>query len=186
MASRKGGPTMDIKAKKGVSYKADTRGKKINHSYFACLFNTNYKPKTKQEIEMMGQAYPEVLEQVLNEHPEVFKRAITVVDRIVTHRDRKKTFETHTIGDAEYDENIRHIRSRFKAELGNDMGKGGRLHLHASFFIVHTTKIQLNLEPIVTLFNQALERRGLPTIKYYHVKSEKPSTDLYMTKYNYA
>lgn len=178
------GPTFDIKGKKGASYKTD--GKHINHSYFGCLMNTNYKPKSMEEVELYGDEYPDILQQVLDKNDNLFRRAITVVDDITTLDDGRKTFATHTISEDEYNDNIKHIRSRFKVEIGNDYGKGGRLHMHASFFIVHTTKIQMNLKPIVEAYNQELSAKGYPTIKYYHVKSDKPSTDLYMTKYNYA
>lgn len=185
MADQKKGPTFDIKPKKGISYKAAS-DKHINHSYFACLMNTNSKPKSVEQIEAYGEQYPEIFQEVLNKNDTLFKRSITIVDNIVTNPDGSKTFTTHTCTQEEYDENIKHIRSRFKVEIGNDYGKGGRLHLHVSFFIVHTTKIQLNLKPIVEAYNQELTAQGLPTIKYYHVKSEKPSTDLYMTKYNFV
>jgi hypothetical protein len=178
------GPSFDVKAKKGVGVIPENH-KQINHSNFGCLLNTNYKPKTNEEILDFGKQYPEILEETLNNNDSLFKKAITIVDDIKTNPNGSKTFTTHTIGDSEYDENIKHIRSRFKAEIGNDYGKGGRLHIHASFFIVHTTKIQINLKPIVDAFNVSLSAKDLPTIKYYHVKSEKPTTDLYMTKYNY-
>lgn len=184
MAVNKTGPTFDIKRKKGISYKSES-AKKINHSYFACLLNTNYKPKTKEEIESYGDLYPEILEELLRNNNTLFQKSITIVDNIETLPDGRKDFTTHTCSEEEYNENIKHVRSRFKMEVGNDFGKGGRMHMHCSFFIVHTTKIQMNLKPIVTAYNTELEARGLPTIKYYHVKSEKPSTDLYMTKYNF-
>ena len=181
---KKKGPTFDVKAKKGVSY-AVAKDKKINHSYFACLLNTNFKPKTKEQIEAYGDEYPDILTDVLNKNDNLFKKSITIVEKIDNNANGTKTFTTHTCTDEEYNDNIKHIRSRFKVEIGNDYGKGGRLHLHCSFFIVHTTKIQLNLKPIVEAYNNELSAKGLPVIKYYHVKSEKPSTDLYMTKYNF-
>lgn len=185
MAEPRKGPTFDIKPKKGISYKTSS-AKHINHSYFACLLNTNYKPKNVEEIEHYGDEYPAILQEVLNRNDNLFKRSITIVDNIINNFNETKTFVTHTCTQEEYDENIKHIRSRFKVEIGNDYGKGGRLHLHASFFIVHTTKIQLNLKPIVDAYNEELAARGYPQIKYFHVKSEKPSTDLYMTKYNFV
>jgi hypothetical protein len=181
------GPSFDIKGKKGI-YTRDqhqTDGARIKQSYFGCLLNTNMKPKTKEDAEFYGDEYPVILEEVLNKNDELFRKSIVIVDNIENHPDGRKTFTTHTISDQEYNEKIKHIRSRFKVEIGNDFGKGGRLHLHASFFIVHTTKIQLNLKPIIDAYNDVLEGRGLPKIKYFHVKSDKPSTDLYMTKYNY-
>jgi hypothetical protein len=175
-------PTFDIKGKKGVGVKQSR--KKINHSYFGCLLNTNYKPKTKDEITRMGEQYPKIMEEALT--PDVLESAITIVDNITTLPDGRKTFETHKITHADFEEQIKHIRSRFKCEIGNDFGKGGRFHLHASFFIVHTTKIQMDMQPIVNAVNEILASKGLPLLKYFHIKSEKPTTDLYMTKYDYT
>lgn len=187
MTSQNKGPSFDVKGKKGIGYKTDTSesAKKIKHSYFGVLLNTNHKPKSQEEVERYGDDYPTILEELLNRNDTLFQRSITIVDNITTNDDGSKTFATHTCSQEEYDDNIKHIRSRFKVEIGNNYGKGGRLHIHASFFIVHTTKIQLNMKPIVDAYNHELGDRGLPTIKYFHVKSEKPSTDLYMTKYNY-
>lgn len=181
------GPTFDIKATYGVTDARDkSGGKHINHSFFGCLLNTNYKPKDRESLEMMGKEYPRILEEVLSQNDDLMKRSIMIVDDITTHDDGRKTFTTHEISQEEYESDIKHIRSRFKAEVGNDYGKGGRFHMHCSFFIVHTTKIQLDLKPIVDAYNVELEAHGLPTIKYFKVKSEKPNTDLYMTKYNFV
>lgn len=183
-AARKG-PTFDIKGRRGINIATNTH-KKINHSFFACLLNTNFKPRDREQLQIFGEEYPDILETLLNGNDTLLKDSITIVDNITTLPDGRKTFVTHKISDEDYNTHIKHVRSRFKVEVGNNYGKGGRLHIHASFFIIHTTKIQLDLGPIVKAFNEELEARSMPTIKYFHVKSEKPSTDLYMSKYNYA
>jgi len=180
------GPSFDVKTKRGVKYTTAT-GKHINHSYFGCLLNTNYKPKTKEEIESLSKEYMDVYEDLIPNNNTLFQQAITIVDNIETNPGNgKKTFTTHTISAKEYEDNIRHIRTRIQSEVGQDYNKGGRFHLHATFFIVHTTRIQLDLEPIVKALNNELSAHGMPIIKYFHVKSEKPSTDLYMKKYDFV
>jgi hypothetical protein len=178
-------PTFDIKGKKGVNVlKADA--KHIKTSMFSCMLNTNYKPRSREEREQMGDAYPDILQELLTSHPQLFQQCVVVVDNIKTLPDNRKTFDVHSISSEDFEKDIKHIRSRFHCEVGNTRGKGERFHLHASFFIVHTTKIQFDLGPLVTELNKVLTDRNLPLIKYFHVSSEKPSTDLYMSKYNYV
>jgi hypothetical protein len=176
-------PSFDIKGKKGLK---ETRhvsdGKKINHSFFGVMLNTNYKPKYRDEVKMMADEYPQILEDLLKNNDTLFQKSIVIVDKIENAGGGKKHFEGHTISPAQYEADIKHIRSRFQSEIGHT---GGKFHLHASFFVVHTTKIQMNMKPMVDAFNKELEARGLHTIKYFHVKAEKASTDLYMTKYDY-
>lgn len=181
-AQKKKGPQLDIKGKVGLFSHPKNENKKLTHSFFACLLNTNYHPKSNEEAQMMAQEYPTILEDLLKENADLFRNSITVVDKIDTHADFKKTFHTHRISEEEFDENIKRIRSRFKCEMG--AGKG-RFHLHATFFVVHTTKIQMDLKPIIDAYNVELTSRGLHPITYFHTKSEKPNTDLYMSKYDF-
>lgn len=177
-------PSFDVKGKRGLKeQKHVSDGKKINHSFFGVMLNTNYKPRYKEEVERMANDYPEILEDLLTNNDALFQQSIVIVDKITTVAGGRKQFDAHTITPGQYDSDIKHIRSRFQSEIGQ---VGGRFHLHASFFVVHTTKIQMNMKPIVDAFNKELGNRGMPLIKFYRTKAEKASTDLYMTKYDYV
>jgi hypothetical protein len=183
-AQGKKGPTLDIKKKKNLVADEDNQGgKNIKCSSFVCLFNTNYRPKDKEELQQFFDQFPDVMAAVLTHG--MFMKIITVLVKIDTDPTGKKTMTTRDISPEEYEEDIRHIRTRFNCEVGYS-GKGRRFHIHLNFFIVHTTKIQIELKPLVEAINVELEARSLPLIKYFHTKSEKPASQLYMKKLQLA
>jgi hypothetical protein len=179
-------PIFDVKAKKGQDYtKYKIAGKKkIVCSSFVVLMNTNFKPRDKAQIDDYMQRYPEILESTINSNPDMMQKCFFVVDNIVAGPHNKQFF-THAISDEEYGD-IKYVKSRFEGEVGLDFKRGGRFHLHCSFFVVHTSKLQMELKPLVDKYNEDLAAEGYPPIKYYHVKAEKPSTTSYMKKYYYA
>ena len=190
MAARaSSGPVFDVKGKRGVDYRdyQVKDAKKLKTSAFTILLNTNIKPKTKEEIGEWMDQYPEILENVINSNPEVMKKCFSFVAGIQTNgATGKKTFQLRDMTDAEYSNDIKYVKSRFQGEVGLNFKQGGRFHLHCTFFVVHTSKIQMDMKPLIDKYNESLEAAGLPPIKYFHTKSEKPNGADYQKKYYYA
>lgn len=174
-------PIVDVKAKDMAVYDRQSQVK-LKHSAFGFTMNTNYRPKTSDEILEMDRQYTDVMERALKDNDgELLRRSLKVVDSI-QHDGGKKTFDTHPMTSAEFDENVKKIKVRYRNEVGTNFKYGGRFHTHGYIYVIHTTMVHLDIEVMMDGINTYLEALDLPTFKYGHVGMEKISMKEYMSK----
>lgn len=186
------GPVLDIKAKRMNFLDAvpdAPRRLKLKHSSFGFTMNTNYRPKSKEEMVGLDAQFTESMEeslyknsgQNLRESLRVIER-IDVTEQLTSSGARKKEFVTHPMTMDEYDEHVKKIKVRFRNEVGSNYKYGGRWHVHGYIYVVHTTLIHLDIQTLMKRMNVDLEAKGLPTLKYGHFGMEKVGMKEYMSK----
>jgi hypothetical protein len=185
-AAMRRGPILDVKAKPmNFLDVAQARRVKLKHSSFGFTMNTNYRPKSKEEMVEMDRAFTEAMEEALyKDGGKNLMESLRVIDSMEKGPGpgAKRTFVTHQMTQQEFEEHVKKVKVRFRNEIGTNYKYGGRWHLHGYIYVVHTTMIHLDIQALMRAANAELSAKGLPTLKYGHFGMEKVGMKEYMSK----
>jgi hypothetical protein len=179
---------MTVHHMQNYDYTSAPRLQKLKHSNFNITLNTNYRPK-REEIERFDKLYTEAIEEALNKNDcHAIFDALRVIDSIQDDPNHpgKRVYTTHKMTMQEYDTLVKNIQTEYKCEVGVNFKYGGRFHIHGFIYILHTSRLHLDMDPIVNAINTECNKRGIPTIKYAHASYEKPSMRDYMKKMDFV
>lgn len=136
-------------------------GEKVRFSNFLVLMNTNKFPKSEETARAMA-------DELLRMAEEMFG-SVELLGRFVQFGNPEARWSS---------DYIRRVKTAYAVEMGEHYGK---LHVHASIKIVHTTVVRLNLERMQEEANHLLEGTGL-TIAYTHISAHGPTPEDYLGK----
>lgn len=183
------GPVISVRAHRMVRPDfPPPAARKLRHSMFGITFNTNYRPKNVDEIRNLDEQFTEAIEDALTaDGGAVLKDSLKVVESMSTDAATgKKRFVTHKITATEYEQHVKKIDTQYHNEVGANFVRGGRFHIHGYIYVLHTTMLQLDIDPIMQALNAQCRRRGIPEVKYAHVSYQRPGAREYMEKMDFV
>ena len=155
---------------------------KLKHSMFSFTFNTNIRPKNRDEATMLDDGYYEAMEKTFAESENV-RKMLRVVDNVEKNETtNKKTFLSHPMTPTEFDSCVKRIEVRHQNELGTNYKYGGRFHIHGYIYVLHTSFLHVDFDRVLAFVNKYAAMTRMPLLKYAHFTIEKPSMKLYMKK----
>lgn len=160
------GPKIEIKSFKRVKVHEQKR----KNSNFLLTWNTNYRPKNREEIESLADGLVDKIDAFFADH---LKECVQCVD---------KNGSLHPITDSEWSSGIYHVRVTSHPEVGSNFKYGARFHIHSEVYFLHSLKLRMDPKLLKDLFNKSLEGTNLPQIKYLNIQIGKISAEDYLMK----
>jgi len=175
------GPKIQIETARAINYlPSEPRANKRKNSNFVINFNTNYRPRNRDEIEDMVPKYMDILDNLLQENDFVnLKGGTQVIDG------DPRTTTPRAITEEEWEDHIFRIKVSSQPEVGSNIQRGARFHIHTSIYFLHDLRLRLDGKFFQAVFNERLGAAGLRLIQYTHIEATKVPGEYYAEKGNY-
>lgn len=177
---RRSGPEIEIDTDYNLG-NVPTEGKSAarrKNSMFHITMNTNVRPRTRQDAYDMATNYMPIIDEFFREND-----SQNIVDVTLISLGNSNDF--YPISDEEWNQHIFRLVVKSKAEVGSDLRRGARFHIHTSMYFLHDARLRIDAAALKRKINEVLEINGLHTISYINIQVKDIPPDLYAQKNDY-
>jgi hypothetical protein len=170
------GPVVEVETSRSINFlPTQPRANKRKNSNFVVNFNTNYRPLNRDAVMDMTPAYMDILDDLMKDD-EFLIGATQILDANNVPR---------PITESEWEEHIFRVKVSSQPEVGSDVKRGARFHIHSSIYFLHDVKLRLDGRYMKEEFNKRLSAAGLREIQYVHIEATKVPGEYYAEKDKY-